>query len=272
MTTSTGEAPKTSAVREAERIVRLVGLGVWRSSVQWWSLRSFVITLVIGQAVTPLLGLLVWSSALPGDQGITSYYVVLLAVQLMTVSYEHHTVANGIYGGEFAMELVKPRPVVIDFLATNLAMRFWHLLFGLPLIILVGLLARLSIRPTDLLLAIPAVGLAAAIRFVFTYTLALSALWTQRAHGAVGMGETLIFLLGGTAAPLSFLPQPLQEVGQVLPFWSMLGAPAEIAAGNLSRAELATAYGVQVGWLFLLTTLAVGVWRLGVRRFTAVGG
>jgi ABC-2 type transport system permease protein len=267
MTTATGVGGS-----QAERIVRLLGLGVWRSSVQWWSFRTFVITMVIGQAVTPLLGLLVWSSAVPGNAGVTTYYVVLLAVQLLTVSYEHHTLANGIYAGDFASELVKPRPVVVDYLATNLALRLWHLLFGLPLILIVGPVAGVSLTAANLLLAVPAVLIAAGIRFVFTYTLALSAIWTQRAHGAVGMGETLIFLLGGTAAPLSFLPQPFQEVGQILPFWSMLGAPAEIAAGNIVGPELVAAYGVQVGWLVVLTALAALVWRLGVRRFTAIGG
>jgi ABC-2 type transport system permease protein len=267
MTTATSVAGS-----QAERIVRLLGLGIWRSSVQWWSFRTFVITLVIGQAVTPLLGLLVWSSAMPADPGVTTYYVALLTVQLLTVSYEHHTLANGIYAGDFAAELVKPRPIVIDYLATNLALRSWHLLFGLPLILIVGLVAGVSLTAANLLLAAPAVLIAAGIRFVFTYILALSAIWTQRAHGAVGMGETLIFLLGGTAAPLSFLPQPFQEVGQLLPFWSMLGAPAEIAAGNIMGPELVAAYGVQVGWLIVLTALAVFVWRLGVRRFTAIGG
>jgi ABC-2 type transport system permease protein len=137
---------------------------------------------------------------------------------------------------------------------------------------MVSLLAGVSLTAANVLLALPAVLLAAGIRFVFTYTLAMSAIWTQRAHGAVGMGETLIFLLGGTAAPLSFLPQPFRDVGQILPNWSMLGAPAEIAAGNLEGSDLATAYGVQVGWLVVLTALAAFVWRLGVRRFTAFGG
>jgi ABC-2 type transport system permease protein len=267
MTTATSVAGS-----QAERIVRLLGLGIWRSSVQWWSFRTFVITLVIGQAVTPLLGLLVWSSAVPGDSGVTTYYVALLTVQLLTVSYEHHTLANGIYAGDFAAELVKPRPIVIDYLATNLALRLWHLLFGLPLILIVGLVAGVSLTAANLLLAAPAVLIAAGIRFVFTYILALSAIWTQRAHGVVGMGETLIFLLGGTAAPLSLLPQPFQEVGQTLPFWSILGAPAEIAAGNIVGSELVAVYGVQVGWLVVLTALAAFVWRLGVRRFTAIGG
>jgi ABC-type uncharacterized transport system permease subunit len=50
----------------------------------------------------------------------------------------------------------------------------------------------------------------------------------------------------------------------------MLGAPAEIAAGNIS--DVAAVYGVQVAWLIVLSGLAAFVWHLGVRRFTAVGG
>jgi ABC-2 type transport system permease protein len=257
----------TIAVR---RTTLLLGMAIWRSSVQWWSFRSFVITLVAARTVTPLLGLFVWSAAVPGDTGITTYYVVLLAVQLMTVSYEHHTLASDIYGGDFAVELVKPRPVVLDLLGTNLALRFWHLMFGAPVIVAVALLAEISLTGVDLLLALPAIVLAAGLRFVFTYTLALTAVWTQRAHGAVAMGETLIFLLGGTAAPLSFLPEPFRAAGAVLPFWSMLGAPAEIAAGNIEN--LFRVYAVQLGWLAVTSLIAVVVWRRAVRRFTAFGG
>ncbi|GAB2580675.1 ABC-2 family transporter protein [Kribbella endophytica] len=252
------------------RTAVLLGMGVWRSSVEWWSFRSFVITLVAGQVVTPLLGLFVWSAAVPGDSGISTYYVLLLAVQLMTVSYEHHTLAGSIYGGDFAVELVKPRPVVLDFLGTNLALRCWHVAFGAPVIVAVALLAGISVDGTDLLLALPAIVLAAALRFAFTYTLALTAVWTQRAHGVVGMGEAMIFLLGGTAAPLTFLPEPFRAVGSVLPFWSMLGAPAEVAAGNVD--DVLGVYAVQAAWLAVTVLLAVLVWRRAVRRFTAFGG
>lgn len=252
------------------RTAVLLGLGFWRSSVEWWSFRSFVITLVAGQVVTPLLGLFVWSAAVPGDSGVSTYYVLLLAVQLMTVSYEHHTLASSIYAGDFAVELLKPRPVVLDFLGTNLALRCWHLVFGAPAIIAVGLLAGIRLDGVDLLLAVPAIVLAAGLRFVFTYTLALTAVWTQRAHGAVGMGEALIFLLGGTAAPLTFLPEPFRSVGSVLPFWSMLGAPAEVAAGNVE--DVLGVYAVQAGWLAVSVLVAVLVWRRAVRRFTAFGG
>jgi ABC-2 type transport system permease protein len=123
---------------------------------------------------------------------------------------------------------------VVDFLATNIAIRLWHLLFGLPLLVVLAVASQVSLGAWSLLLALPSVVLASAVRFVFTYTLAMTAIWTQRAHGAVGMGETLIFLLGGTAAPLTLLPDALRTPGESLPFWSMLGAPAEVAAGTVA--------------------------------------
>lgn len=253
------------------RLPRLLGLSIWRNALSQWSWRSFLVTLVVGQAVTPLLGLLVWSAALPGDGAVSTYYVALLTVQLMTVSYEHHTLSNGIYDGTFADHLVQPQPVVIEFLGANIGLRLWHLLFGMPFVALAAAIAGIQLDPLAVLLALPAVLLAGALRFVFTYALALSALWTERAHGVVGLGEILIFLLGGAAAPLSFVSGPIRVVGQALPFWSMLGMPAEVAAGTLGGTEIFQAYVVQSGWLITLGAFTVAIWRVGLRRFTAVG-
>jgi ABC-2 type transport system permease protein len=88
--------------------------------------------------------------------------------------------------------------------------------------------------------------LAMALRSCLTCTAALSAFWTQRANGAVSLTETLLFLLGGMAAPLALLPG---------------------AAGAVPGVLL-----VQAGWLLLLAGLLGLVWRRGIRRFTAVGG
>lgn len=48
--------------------------------------------------------------------------------------------------------------------------------------------------------------LGCALRFVFTSTLAMTAFWTERAAALVPLGNTVILLLGGIAAPL-FLPR-----------------------------------------------------------------
>jgi ABC-2 type transport system permease protein len=254
---------------------RLLAVAWWRQSVTWWSNRSFLITLIIGQSVAPLLGLLVWSAALQSTtsaHGVTSYYLALTAAALLTVSFEHHTFANTIYDGSFADRLVRPQPPLLEVLATNLAIRFWYAIFGLPVVAALAVATGSLPRASALAAAVGSLLLAMALRFCLTCTAALSAFWTQRANGAVSLIETLLFLLGGMAAPLALLPGAAGRIGSLLPFWSALGAPAEIASGEIAAGAVPGVLLVQAGWLLLLAGLLGLVWRRGIRRFTAVGG
>lgn len=254
------------------RLLRLLMAYARRSFLQWLAGRAFLVTLVIEQAVPPLLGLALWSAALPDASGISTYYLMLLAVQLMTVSYENHTVANGIYAGTFSHQLVKPQAPVLAPLGENLAIRLWHVLLGIPLFAALWLAADVAVNPRNVLAALPAILMAAALRFLFTYTLALTAFWSQQAHGAVGFGETLLFLLGGAAVPIGLFPEQVQPIVAALPFRAMLGFPAEIAAGELAPASVVAGYGWQGLWTVAFLFLAMTVWRRGVHRYTAVGG
>jgi ABC-2 type transport system permease protein len=254
------------------RTLQLVSIYSWRAILQWFAWRSFIMTLALNQMVAPLLGLAVWLAALPGNSTISIYYISLLAVQLLTVSYEHHTFSNGIYSGEVSNDLLRPHAVVIAPLGENIAIRFWHFLFGLPVMLIVTIATQTAFDLRLLFMSIPALILAAILRFLFTYLLALSAFWTQQAHGVVGFGETLIFLLGGAAAPLTLFPAGLREIGMLLPFWALLGFPADIVAGNLNEAQIMQGYLVQLIWMGIIGILTSWVWRLGVQRFTAVGG
>lgn len=254
------------------RILKLLLLYVRRQFLQWMAWRAFLFTLVINQAVSPLIGLAVWSSASPGSKEVSTYYVVLLAVQLMTVSYENHTFANGIYAGSLSNDLLRPQPVVLSALGANIAMRVWHLLVGVPLVAIAATFSAVAVKSEQVTQAVPALALAAVLRFLFTYILALSAFWTQQANAVVGFGATLIFLLGGVAAPIPLMPEPIRPWAAALPFRAMLGFPVEIASGNLTGLQVLEGYGWQIAWLAVLLVSAVGMWDAGVRRYTAVGG
>lgn len=242
-----------------------------QSFLQWLAWRSFLVTIVLEKAVTPLVGLAVWRAALPDAGVVSRYYVALLLVQLLTVSYEHHTLANRIYEGTLTHELVKPIPAVTVFAGEAAASRMWHLVIGFPLIAvlweLIGGLAWGHVA-----LALPAIVLAMITRFLMTWTLALTACWSQQAHGVVGFGETLLFLLGGTAVPLSLMPGALEPVARALPFAAMLGFPAELASGGLGGGQILFGYLWQLTWLAVFGWLARAVWRAGLPRFAAVGG
>jgi ABC-2 type transport system permease protein len=254
------------------RILHLLCISVHREILQWLAWRAFLLTLMINQIVAPLIGLTVWSVALPGNTQISTYYVALLMVQLMTVSYEHHTFSNTIYDGTFSQELLKPQPTVLRPLGTNIAMRIWHLLFGLPLIIIVGILVGTTWNVRLLFLALPALVFAVVLRFLFIYLLALSAFWTEQAHGMVGIGEALIFLLGGSAVPILLFPANLRLLAEVLPFRALLGLPAEIMSSGLDSAQILIGYGLQVLWILVFLLAVMFTWHVGLRRYTAIGG
>lgn len=253
------------------RLLRLVRLEIWRQVIGWSGAWWFLVTLVIGQAVAPLLGLVVWLNVTGAGDRIGSYYLAVICVSLMTASFENHTFAQSIYDGGVAAALLRPQPPVIGPLGENLAIRLWMLLLGLPLIALVGLSVGATFSPLAILTALPAVALAACLRFLFVWTLAMAAFWTERVHAVVAFGGVLIALLGGSAAPNALLPDPLRTIAQLLPFRSMLGFPAELAAGTLTPAETAAGYAIAAVWTVALGCCAVGAWRLGIRRYTTVG-
>ncbi len=254
------------------RTLHLVALAAWRESLEQWSWRSFMVTLMLNQVAGPIIGLLVWTAVEAGSAEIRAYFLVLLAVQLLTVSYEDHTLCASIFGGTISNRMLLPQPVIVGFIGSNLALRFWHSMFGIPVVVVVGALADVNLHPGPVAAAVPAVLLAGTLRFIFTSTLAMTSFWTERGAALVSLGNTVIVLLGGIAAPLFLLPTGLGAVGRLLPFWPMLGMPAEIAAGALTPADLALAYAAQLVWLILAGAVAVVVWRRGLRVFTAVGG
>ena len=239
-----------------------------RYLLQWIAFRSFLITLVIDKAGIPLLGLALWSAAMPGQSEISRYYIALLVVQLATISFEHHTLSNDIYSGTWSGALLVPSHPLLPVLGQNIALKLLHLVLGVPILIVLIVLsgARFDFEPVAL--ALPALLIAALIRTLFTTTLALTAFWNERAHSTVALGETMVWILGGSAIPISMFPDRFRDVIELLPFRGMLGFPAEVASGS---GDL-TGFVIQLGWLAIIAVGCRLMWARGVKRFTAVGG
>jgi ABC-2 type transport system permease protein len=253
------------------RLTRLALLSAWRNTLEQWTWRAFLITLVLDQAIAPIIGFLVWRAVQPASPEIADYFLALLIVQLATVSYEDHTLASSIFTGDLTGELLLPQPILMPFIGANIGLRFWHLVFGLPLVAVLSISTGTAPARDALLAAVPALCLAGILRFLFTTTVALAAFWTEQARNLVGLANTVIALAGGVAAPAFVLPPALAEIVRLLPFWAMLGFPAEVAAGTLTGRQLAYGYLSQLGWVAVAGVAAGFTWRAGLRRFSAIG-
>lgn len=249
------------------RTAVLLGFRIRQEVLEWSGAWWFLLTLVVQAVVAPLIGLFVWSAVYPDDPAVGRYYVAVVLVTLMTESFEQHTFSERIYNGTLSHELLRPQPVVIGVIGMNLAIRGWLTLLGAPIVLLTAIALQVGFDGWAVLRSTPYVVLAAVLVFLWTFLLALTAFWTDRVHAVVGFGSQLIFLFGGTAAPIALLPDTWRWIAELLPFYGMIGLPAEIAAGSRAGGSLVH----QLVWVVLLTGVVTVLWRAGVRRYTAVG-
>ncbi|HEY3560865.1 MAG TPA: ABC-2 family transporter protein [Kribbella sp.] len=248
------------------RTAALLGFRLRQEVLEWSGAWWFLLTLVVQAVVAPLIGLFVWSAVYPDDPAIGRYYVAVVLVTLMTESFEQHTFSERIYNGTLSHELLRPQPVVVGVIGMNLAIRAWLTLLGAPIVLLTAIPLRVGFDWWAVLRAAPYLLLAAVLVFLWTFLLSLTAFWTDRVHAVVGFGSQLVFLFGGTAAPLGLLPDGWRRLAEVLPFYGMNGLPASVAAG----VEVG-AVACQLVWVVVLVGAVVLLWRAGVRRYTAVG-
>jgi len=115
------------------------------------------------------------------------------------------------------------------------------------------------------------VFLAVSIDFVVYFAIGLLAFWTEETTPFFLIVSRLALVLGGVLAPLEILPEPIHTLARILPFSSVLYAPAR----TLVHFDLAS-FGPMV--LQQAVTLAIGslillaIYRIATRRVNINGG
>ena len=258
------------------------GIALIKSTwLSWMQHRSFFFLLAFGWMIPPLIYLFVWSTAAGGESigGLTqdefiAYYIILIVVNQLTYSQTNWTVGDEIrYGGMNAW-LLRPMWPVFQTLSTELAGKVVYLTFTIPVAVLLALLLRPQVSFTlqNILLFLPALVMAWALRFFWGYWIALLAFWATRADALLALQDSLIFLLGGLVAPTRLLPEGLRALATVLPFRYMVAFPVEVLTGQLPPAGIRYGFLIQAGWLAVALVLYAVLWRKGVKHYAAVGG
>lgn len=247
----------------------------------WLQYRSFFFLLAFGWMIPPLIYLLVWSTAAGGGpiHGFTrgefvAYYLALILVNQLTYSQTNWTVGDLIREGKMNILLLRPLPPVYDALASEVAGKVVYLLFDVPVVLVLAwiLHPELHLALQNGLAFLPALAMAWLLRFFWGYWLALLAFWATRSSAFLAVQDALIFLLAGQVAPVQLLPGVLYTAAVVLPFRYMVGFPVEVLTGHVSASALPAGFAMQAAWLGIALLLSTILWKLGVRRYTAVGG
>ncbi len=202
-----------------------------------------------------------------------SYFLGVWLAGQMVVVWVGWELDFQIRQGQLSPKLLRPLDPMWLQLSEHFAERLVRLPFMIGLIAVFAWLthAHFSPRPLDYLLFAAMVLLGFAFRFLWEYSTGLLAFWMDSSTSFSDLNWLLYSALGGLFAPLSFYPPLVQDIARFTPFPYMLGLPAELLSGRATVHSGVQGLLVLAAWTAVFWFVRLAMWRLGLKKYGAVG-
>ncbi|MEU6808314.1 ABC-2 family transporter protein [Streptomyces sp. NPDC046831] len=174
--------------------------------------------------------------------------------------------------GDVAIDLYRPADLQAWWLAADLGRSVFQLLGRGVVPFVFGALVFPVALPADVLTwaaFLVAVALGMLVSFALRYLVALSAFWLLDGQGVTQMAWLAGTFCSGMLLPLNVFPGALGEVVRVLPWSSLLQAPADVLLGH---ADPVGCYVFQGAWAVVLLAAGRLVQSVATRRVVVQGG
>jgi ABC-2 type transport system permease protein len=238
---------------------------------------------MIGMIAEPVIYLVVWSTIArqQGGQvgGLTpgafaAYYIVWTLVRQMNIVFTVYGWDERIRQGELSAMLLQPLFPIHRDIAFIGGWKLVTIVMWLPIAAVLTLLfsPQLDVRPIDVAVFAVAIWGAYLVRTMLYWILGMASFWTTRAGPIFQLVFTAELLLSGRLVPLSLMPEWAQRLADVLPFKWTFGYPIEALIGRLPEGELLGGLGMQLLWIVVGWIGVRLLWRVAIKRYSAVNG
>jgi len=246
--------------------------------------RSESVIWMVGAFIQPLVSMAVWLSISESSEvdgfdahAYILYFLGVLLVDRLTSTWDVWDLDASIQDGSLSAKLVRPFHPIHWSISQNLVYKAFFAVSLIPAWAVLAYffpLQRLDISGTMYVLALLAIVLSSALRFMIGFNFGLLAFWTNRATAIYGLYEGIHLFLAGRLAPLSMFPAWVEKVAMWLPFYSTVGFPVELLTGRFKPAssEVFQNFAIQLAWLLVLCIVYRFEWKQGLHKYGAVGG
>jgi len=268
------------------KYAKVFNVGAQNTFVYRW---NFVLRSVFG--IVPLIGtIFLWRAMYGGASGgsgaqlagytfsqLILYFAMTIFVEnLVTPTEDEWQIAGEIRDGKMSFLLLKPLNYIAYRFTLYASYRLLYTVVLLPGVALIFFFLRAHItlpaHAATWLWFAASTGLAAVIQFFIAYAIAMLAFWILEISTVVFIVFSVEYFLSGHAFPLDMLPSWLAGFVKWSPFPYELYFPVQVFTERIGGAALAQGLAIQAFWAVTIWLLAVGLWRLGIRRYQAVGG
>lgn len=256
-------------------VVSLKGDTVYIASVLSWRVRSVLRVLVV---------YVLWSSLLLGYGSVSHYsrttllsYVLLtMIVQAVVFSSRTIDISNDISSGDLTNILLKPVNYFKYYLAQDLGNKAMNLVFSIVefSLFIYFFKPTLFLQPNLVLLGVSILLLILAgfIYYFLNIILGFLAFYNpENVWAPRFLFFMIVDFLAGSLFPLDILPPMFFKLLMLTPFPYFLYFPISVYLGKFTGGSLVLYSFIGLMWLFVLSRLAVILWRLGLKAYEAWG-
>jgi ABC-2 type transport system permease protein len=208
------------------------------------------------------------------SQDVVAYYLANLIVRNVTGSWVAWQISEEIRQGTMAMRLLRPVHPFVAFAASHLAAVPFRGVVAIPfaaMLLLSSGASALSTSPLQLAVLLPSVALAWLVTFALLFAIGSLAFYITKSFALFTLYFGLFNLFSGYLLPLDWMPGWIAKFAMYSPFRAMLSAPVELMTKQLDSDQVVGIVAGQAGWAVAMVAFALWLWRLGIRRFEAVG-
>jgi len=228
----------------------------------------------------PIIMMFVWMSAAGsgeiagyGAVDFAAYFMLAFLVGQLTQVWVIWALDEDVRQGKLSIQLLRPVDPIFTYAAFNVGANGIRLPIALAVtgigLFLGGALQNLPWAHAPLF-AVSLIG-SWLIVFNLNYALGLLSLWTDRAIALESWYYMVAAVLAGKLFPLDLLPAGFRQAVEFTPFPYIANLPIEIMTGRTTMTETVTGIALQFFWAFLFIGAHRVMWRLGLRRYGAVG-
>ena len=262
-------------------VIRAVASATYK---EWAAYRTHSMVSIFTGPVYFLVQASIWKAVYSGGGtpgGLTldrmiAYFGVSTLIHYLIMDFADWNLQMLIHTGKYITFALRPLHHRFFALSQKIGHRILGFLFEfLPVLLIFILLFKIDLRPASWFWMIISLGLSFLVQFYINYTIGIAGFWLVKTQGLRSVVHLLTGICSGSLFPLLLLPQALQKLVFFLPFQFTVYVPSMVFSGGYSLGGLTLPVpqivGLQAVYVLLLLAFSELLFRLGMKRFTAVG-
>lgn len=203
-----------------------------------------------------------------------TYVIISTSISVFVSNDIIFILNNKIRSGDISLYLIKPISLEMNIVCQNLGVSLYRFIYQLvPLVIICVAFFHIN-KPSllNFILFLLSTILSLIISYLITYILGSLAFWYLSVYQLSYILSDLIKLLSGKIIPLTFFPEKIQLLINILPFQYVYFSPLSIFLNKLNNYEIMQSFMMQMIWIVVLYKIKEFINNRAFKKMVIQGG